>query len=73
MIRRRGKKLDLDPLLSQNSVAIEAQNRADEGPVCSQWRHGGFKMETWSWSVDQLWQICMTFMRSNKVKKSDPH
>jgi hypothetical protein len=40
-------KLDPDPLLSQNSEALDAQNRAVEGRWRSQWSPGGSKVH-WS-------------------------
>jgi hypothetical protein len=39
----KSKKLDPDPLESQNSKALEAENRAMEGRGHSKWRHRPIK------------------------------
>jgi hypothetical protein len=54
--------MDPDPHLSQNSKALEAQNRAVENRGRSQWRPGG---SNWSHgeSIDQESQIAITLKR----------
>ncbi len=62
-IRIGVKKLDPDPHYSQNSKALEAQNRAVEGRGRSQWRPGGSKWSPGGF-IDQWSQIPITLKKS---------